>query len=199
MEVERSALKTHPAPDAVVDQLRILAYTCAGGYDGPPLNGQTIWLDMAARRRLLERALGFQPDVVIANGDQIYWDIRTVENKSEVFCDHLRRHWWGRFGTFDRSMPANRGDNDKILQPSVTIRSPVCTAARWSSFRKVNSTPSGTVDMDEALRPIEKNGFTIIDATPETMTFRLFVWPPQSGEEIDTMEPVMTFEVKTRN
>ena len=32
-------LKTHPAPDADVDQLRILAYTCGGGYDGPPLNG----------------------------------------------------------------------------------------------------------------------------------------------------------------
>lgn len=36
-------LKTHPAPDAEVDHLRILAYTCAGGYDGPPLHGQTIY------------------------------------------------------------------------------------------------------------------------------------------------------------
>ena len=65
-----------------------------------------------------------------------------------------------------------------------------------SSARQVSSTPSGTLDMDEALRPTEKNGFTIIDVTPEKMTFRLFVWrPPQPEEEIDTMEPVMTYEV----
>jgi len=69
-----------------------------------------------------------------------------------------------------------------------------------SSFRKVNSTPSGTLAMNEALRPVEKNGFTIIDVTPEKMTFRLFVWrPPQPAEEIDTMEPVMTYDVQAGN
>lgn len=95
-------LKTHPAPDAEVDHLRILAYTCAGGYDGPPLHGQTIWLDMAPRRCLLARGLGFQPDVVIANGDQIYWDLRTIENKSEDFGET-------RFSRMFRSrMPAAR-------------------------------------------------------------------------------------------
>jgi hypothetical protein len=68
-----------------------------------------------------------------------------------------------------------------------------------SSSRKVNSTPSGTLDMGEALRPVEKNGFTIIDVTPEKMTFRPFVWrPPQPEDAIDTMDPVMTYEVKAR-
>jgi hypothetical protein len=109
-------LKTHPRPGDPVEHLRILAYTCGGGFDGPPLEGLTFWLDMGARRRLLARGLAFEPDVVIANGDQIYWDLRTIENKSASLQSHFRKYWWGRFGTFDRSRPANAGDNDTILQ-----------------------------------------------------------------------------------
>ena len=68
-----------------------------------------------------------------------------------------------------------------------------------SSFRKVNSTPSGTLDMDYAATDREER-ITIIDVTPGKMTFKLFVWrPPQPEDEIDTMEPVMTYEVKAGN
>lgn len=109
-------LKTHPSPDAPVEQLRILAYTCGGGYDGPFFKGHSLWLDMDARRRLLARGLAFDPDVVIANGDHLYWDQKTWANKPAALRDHLKQHWWGRFGTFDGSQPANVGDNDAILQ-----------------------------------------------------------------------------------
>jgi hypothetical protein len=37
--------------------VRILAYACAGGYDGPSLEGKTFFLDMTARRRLLARGM----------------------------------------------------------------------------------------------------------------------------------------------
>src|SRR5262245_25149434 len=37
-------LKTFPAPDSAPDHLRILAYTCAGGYDGPAWNYTGRWL-----------------------------------------------------------------------------------------------------------------------------------------------------------
>jgi len=109
-------LKTHPAPDAEVDHLHILTYTCGGGFDGPPFEGKTLWLDMTARRRLLNRGMSFKPDVVISNGDQIYWDLRTIENFPPALEGHVKQYWWGRFGTFDRSMPANCGDNDRVLQ-----------------------------------------------------------------------------------
>lgn len=109
-------LKTFPDPDAPVEHLRILAYTCGGGYDGPMFKGHTLWLDMGARRRLLERGLAFNPDVVIANGDQLYWDQKTWANKPAALRDHLEKYWWGRFGTFDWSQPANLGHNDAILQ-----------------------------------------------------------------------------------
>jgi hypothetical protein len=50
--------------------------------------------------------------------------------------------------------------------------------------------------MDELLKPTEKNGFNIIDVTPQKMTFTIFLWrPPQPMEEIDTMQPALVYEV----
>jgi hypothetical protein len=40
-----------------------------------------------------------------------------------------------------------------------------------SAIRRVESTPSRLVGMDQELLPTEKNGFTIIDVTPEAMIF----------------------------
>jgi len=97
-------LKTMPAPDSIPEHLRILAYTCAGGYDGPPLNGKSFFLDMTARRKLLARALSFQPDVLIANGDHIYWDIETSQNKP--FAKFTQGVLWPKFGQpLDTSVP----------------------------------------------------------------------------------------------
>jgi hypothetical protein len=65
-----------------------------------------------------------------------------------------------------------------------------------SSFRSVESKQSHLVGMDEALKPTEKNGFTVIDVTPDKMTFTMFMWrPPQTVEEIDTMKPALIYEV----
>jgi hypothetical protein len=65
-----------------------------------------------------------------------------------------------------------------------------------SAFRHVESTPSLTLRMEQALAPTEKNGFTIIDVTPERLTFSLFTWrPPQEVAEIDTMQPALVYEV----
>jgi hypothetical protein len=64
-----------------------------------------------------------------------------------------------------------------------------------SVFRSIESTPSQLVGMDQALKPTEKNGFCIIDVTPDKLTFALFLWrPPQSVEEIDTMKPALVYE-----
>jgi len=76
------SLSTFPAPDSTPDHLRLMIYTCGGGHDG--LNeglpdGKINWLPSALRRRLLQRGLSFKPDAVIANGDQIYWDLRAPQ------------------------------------------------------------------------------------------------------------------------
>ena len=65
-----------------------------------------------------------------------------------------------------------------------------------SSFRKADSKPSQLIGMDETLKPTEKNGFSIIDVTPDKVTYRMFTWrPPQRPDEIDTMEPTLVYDV----
>jgi hypothetical protein len=64
-------LATFPASGDRPAGLRVLFHTCAGGHD---LLGHFV--PMATRTRLLERALSFAPDVIVANGDHVYWDQR---------------------------------------------------------------------------------------------------------------------------
>src|SRR5262252_73124 len=107
-------LKTFPAPSARPERVRILAYTCAGGCDGPAWNGKTFFLDMSARRRLLARGMSYQPDVVIANGDHIYWDLVTYLNKP--FADFIKENFWARFGgMLDISVPMLHPKNVEIF------------------------------------------------------------------------------------
>ncbi|HUP09876.1 MAG TPA: hypothetical protein VMU47_22145 [Caldimonas sp.] len=97
-------LKTFPAPDAAAERVRIVAYTCAGGYDGVVIRGKTGFLDMGARHRLLARALSFEPDALIANGDHIYWDQETALNKP--FARIAKEEVWPKFGgALDLSVP----------------------------------------------------------------------------------------------
>ncbi len=103
------SLKTFPAPDAAPDHLRIFAYTCAGG------NEKVSFLNMADRRRLLRRGLSFNPDVVIANGDHIYWDQKTMGFRPEAF----QKPWlelFKEYGSLDRDLPILGSSNELILK-----------------------------------------------------------------------------------
>ena len=64
-------LATFPAADARPEHARVLFYTCAGGHEA---HG---FLPVAIRNRMLRRGLSFRPDAVIANGDHVYWDLRS--------------------------------------------------------------------------------------------------------------------------
>jgi hypothetical protein len=65
-----------------------------------------------------------------------------------------------------------------------------------SSYRGIGGQPSQLIGMDETLKPLEKNGFSLIDVTPDRMKFTMFAWrPPQPVEEIDTMKPVLVYEI----
>jgi hypothetical protein len=109
-------LKTFPAPGTMPASMRILAFTCAGGMDGPTLpDGKTGFLEMAARHRLLERGLSYAPDAVISNGDHIYWDIKTTLNKP--FADFVRQAYWGPIGgALDTTRPMLDPRNAAIFQ-----------------------------------------------------------------------------------
>ena len=73
-------LRTFPNPDARPEHVRLLAFTCAGGHPA-----DTYWyLPIEVRRRLLRRALSFNPRAVIVIGDHVYWDQRAeLYNRGE--------------------------------------------------------------------------------------------------------------------
>ncbi len=65
-----------------------------------------------------------------------------------------------------------------------------------SSFRAVESKPSQLIGMEETMKVTEKNGFSVIDITPDKVTFTMFLYrPPQDPAEIDTMKPALVYEV----
>lgn len=91
-------------------------------------------------------------------------------------------------------------DLDLSANPVTTVLSgPLGTGAIGfpSAFRDTPPRVPNQLIVEEMLKPLEKNGFTIIDLTPQSIKFRLFAWrPPQPVEEIDTMKPILNFELK---
>jgi hypothetical protein len=46
------------------------------------------------------------------------------------------------------------------------------------------------------MKPTEKSGFSIIDVTPEKVTFMMFLWrPPPPISDIAAMKPALVYEV----
>ncbi|WEK46354.1 MAG: hypothetical protein P0Y56_15270 [Candidatus Andeanibacterium colombiense] len=65
-------LKTLPGLDERPERFRVLFFTCAGGDEAG--SARTV----EERRALFDRALSFAPDLAVANGDHIYWDLDTA-------------------------------------------------------------------------------------------------------------------------
>ncbi len=104
-------LSTFPAPGDSPQKLRVLFYTCAGGHD---LTGR--FLPVATRARLLERALSFAPDVLVANGDHVYWDQRRqVAAGTATLPEAVTRVT----GVFAREQPLLGGPNEAVLKRAV--------------------------------------------------------------------------------
>lgn len=104
-------LATFPAPDARPERLRLLMYTCAGGNDLFEL-----YVPTATRQRLLRRALTFEPDAVVANGDHVYWDLRAglaalVTGRSSLAEEYA--------GVFDRTASVLGTANEEVLKRAV--------------------------------------------------------------------------------
>ena len=108
-------LRTFPHPDARPERVRLVAYTCAGGY-----HGDADWfLPIEVRRRLLKRALSFGPQAVIAIGDHIYWDQRTeLYNRGEENAARVRA-FYESVGWLDRTLPALGTRNEQSLKAVV--------------------------------------------------------------------------------
>ncbi|MFQ5666188.1 MAG: hypothetical protein ACE5I7_07120 [Candidatus Binatia bacterium] len=105
------SIRTLPARDARPEHLRLLMYTCAGGNDI-----FRLYVPTPVRRRLLRRALALEPDAVVANGDQVYWDLRA--GVSALVTGKSRRGI-AVAGVFDRAAPVLGHENENVLKRAV--------------------------------------------------------------------------------
>ena len=106
-------LSTFPAPDARPERLRMLFFTCAGGPGGTYLGvgDRSGFLPTAIRNRLLRRALSFEPDAAVANGDHIYWDLHTWQGENAGMLSPA-----GRTSNFDFSASVFSASNETALK-----------------------------------------------------------------------------------
>jgi hypothetical protein len=100
-------LATFPGPDERPAQLRVLFVSCAGGHEAMK------FLPPAVRNRLLRRALSFQPQAAIANGDHVYWDLRSPLTSKRYGASAEAEKIAGKF---DRAGVVLGGDNESVLK-----------------------------------------------------------------------------------
>jgi hypothetical protein len=125
-------LSTFPSADARPDRFRMLFFTCAGGpggsYEG--IGQRQGFLPTVIRNRLLRRALSFEPDAAVANGDHVYWDLHTWqgENAGQLSAN-------GRRSNFDFSASVFGASNETAMKAAA---GPQIVPVYGSDFR---STP----------------------------------------------------------
>lgn len=111
------SLRTLPAPGSTPARCRLLAFSCAGGWEdskGP--GGIESFRPLVVRRRLLARALTFAPDAVFVNGDHIYWDQRSWLEHRNAEIRRLTVEAYDRIGRFDLDSEMTQGINDRLIK-----------------------------------------------------------------------------------
>jgi hypothetical protein len=113
-------LTTFPSPGDSPASLRLLIYSCAGGHDILPDHKPTDvsthrFLTIDVRRRMLARAMSFAPDAVVANGDHIYWDLRS--ERADLLGNSPAARAYA--GVFDRAQPVLGTPNEEVLKKAV--------------------------------------------------------------------------------
>ena len=102
-------LGTFPAADARPERCRVLFFSCAGGHERLPLG----FLPSSIRHRLLRRALSFEPQAVVANGDHVYWDLLAPTGSLTLGASPDAERIAGRF---DRSALVFGHTNETVIK-----------------------------------------------------------------------------------
>ncbi|GLS43889.1 hypothetical protein [Methylobacterium brachythecii] len=105
-------LSTMPAPEDRPQKFRLLVYSCSGGHDlFAKAHTNFEFLPAAVRQRLLKRALSFQPDALVANGDHVYWDLLAPKASPRLGANPAAL----AYARFDRSLPVLGTPNESAL------------------------------------------------------------------------------------
>lgn len=153
-------LRTLPARNSKPDHLRIGAFTCAGGMSVPisPAIFEPF-RSIAYRRRLFDLLLEHQPDLVVANGDHVYFDLPMAES--------IRAHPLAKIaGPFIRNATAKFDPDLPVLGSSNEVSLTTVGDDQIASIYGVRfrSTPVFFITDDH-------DYFDNDDATPERVTF----------------------------
>ena len=110
-------LRTLPAPHARPEALRVISFTCAGGPNLPTPPGLFHAFKPAAyRRRLFDLMIERAPDLVIANGDHVYFDLPMQERLREGAIGRLVASFVdGMNASFDPNLPVLGSPNEAAL------------------------------------------------------------------------------------
>ena len=100
-------LSTFPGPNDGPSHFRVLFISCVGGHEAMK------FLPPAVRNRLLRRALSFNPQAAVVNGDHLYWDLLSP-NTSKGYGASAEAKVLA--GTFDRAGIVLGGDNETVLK-----------------------------------------------------------------------------------
>ena len=114
-------LKTFPSPDAKVESVSIMAFTCAGGPEGFKISGKEFFKPLKFRQKVFAEGLSKNPDFAISIGDHIYWDLRgenapQVGRKNKLIKFFLGSYIGLVYGSFNRSEKASSSKNEKVLK-----------------------------------------------------------------------------------
>jgi len=153
-------LSTLPAPDDRPRELRVISYTCAGGPDLPtPPSLFHVFKPVEYRRRLFDLMLEQQPDLVIANGDHVYFDLPAMERaRQNPLADFAAGFLDGIPDSFDTAAPVLEAANERAL---IAVGDDQIARIYGTRFR---STPVFFITDDH-------DYFDNDDATPERVTF----------------------------
>ena len=103
------SLSTFPSKDSNPSTFRALFISCVGGHEAAG------FLPNVVRNRLLRRALSFQPQATIVNGDHVYWDLLSPST-SKVRYGGNTEQAIKIAGKFDRAGLVLGGDNETVLK-----------------------------------------------------------------------------------
>ncbi len=110
------SISTLPGRTAMPGRFRILFYTCTGGDpDNPSYPGKTAFLGLESRHALLDRALALAPDLVVANGDHLYWDQQSSLVHANPLVINVMKAFYAKLATLDPASPADGAVNARAL------------------------------------------------------------------------------------
>ena len=114
-------LKTFPGPDTKVENVSVMAFTCAGGPEGFKISGKEFFKPLKFRQKVFAEGLSMNPDFAISIGDHIYWDLRgenapQVGRKNKLIKFFLGSYIGLVYGSFNRSEKASSSKNEKVLK-----------------------------------------------------------------------------------